>query len=80
MLCRELLSESGSMFMQIGDESVHHVRELMDDAFGAHNCVGQIVFQKSSGRVSEGLDGVYDVLLWYAVSRHRTLTHYRRPN
>lgn len=63
---RELLTESGSVFVQIGDENVHRVRAMMDEVFGAENFVDQIIFQTSSGRVSEGLDGVYDAILWYA--------------
>ena len=66
LLARELLTPSGSIFVQISDENVHHVRELMDEVFGAENFCSQIVFQKSSGRVSEKVDGVYDILLWYA--------------
>ena len=66
LLAWELLTESGSCFVQIGDENVHHVRELMDEVFGSENFVSQIIFQTSSGRISSGLDGVYDVLLWYA--------------
>ncbi|MDE3091355.1 MAG: site-specific DNA-methyltransferase, partial [Chloroflexota bacterium] len=66
LLAKELLSESGSVFVQISDENVHHVRELMDEISGTENLVSQIIFQKSSGRVSDNLDGVYDVLVWYA--------------
>ena len=65
-VARELLTESGSIFVQIGDENVHRVRALMDEVFGESNAVDQVIFQTSSGRISEGLDGVYDVLLWYA--------------
>ncbi|MBN2563452.1 MAG: site-specific DNA-methyltransferase [Phycisphaerae bacterium] len=75
-LCRELLHESGSIFVQINDENLHHVREVMDEVFGSGNLVSQIVFQKSSGRVSEGVDAVYDVLLWYA--RERSLLKFRK--
>jgi adenine-specific DNA-methyltransferase len=66
LLARDLLSATGSLFVQIGDENVHHVRELMDEVFGEGYFVGQIAFQKSSGRVSERLDSVHDILLWYA--------------
>ena len=68
-VARDLLAESGSIFVQIGDENVHNVRALMDEVFGHENFVSQIVFQTSSGRLSEGLDGVYDLLLWYARNR-----------
>jgi len=63
---RELLTETGSIFVQIGDENVHLVRCLMDEVMGSENFVNQIVYQISSGRVSEGLDSVYDNILWYA--------------
>ena len=72
---RDLLSESGSIFVQIGDENVHRVRALLDEVFGEENFVSQIVFQTSSGRISEGLDGVYDLLLWY--SKNRETLKYR---
>ena len=68
-VARDLLADSGSIFVQIGDENVHRVRALMDEVFGDDNFVSQIAFQTSSGRVSQGLDGVYDVLLWYSKKR-----------
>lgn len=69
---RELLSESGSIFVQIGDENVHLVRCLLDEVFGSENFVTQIIYQISSGRVSEGLDSVYDSVLWYAKNIEQT--------
>ena len=72
MVARDLLTESGSIFVQIGDENVHRVRDLMDEVFGVVNFVDQIVFQTSSGRVSDGLDGVYDLILWYSKDRAKT--------
>ena len=69
VVARDLLTETGSIFVQIGDENVHRVRVLMDEVFGSENFVSQIVFQKSGGRSSEGVDGVYDLLLWYAKDR-----------
>jgi adenine-specific DNA-methyltransferase len=66
LLCRDLLAPGGSIFVQISDENLHHVRELMDEVFGSENFYCQIAFQKSSGRVSERVDAVYDILLWYA--------------
>ena len=75
-VARDLLSESGSIFVQIGDVNSHRVRALMDEVFGDDNFVDQIVFQTSSGRVSAGLDGVYDVILWYA--RNKTSVKFRK--
>jgi adenine-specific DNA-methyltransferase len=66
LLARELLTESGSIFVQISDENVHHVRELMDEVFGTENSAGQIVVQKTGGLGTSGLKVVADYLLWYA--------------
>ena len=66
LLCRELLTESGSLFVQISDENLHHVRELMDEVFGAENFCAVIFFLKTSGKGSDFLDSVGDYLLWYA--------------
>ena len=68
-VARDLLTDSGSIFVQIGDENVHRVRALLDEVFGEENFVDQIIFQTSSGRVSDGLDGVYDVILWFAKNK-----------
>ena len=79
---QDLLTESGSIFVQIGDENVHRVRALMDEVFGAENCVASISFKKTSGAGSPAvrtdvLPAVYDQILWYA----RSLPHvkYRQP-
>ena len=76
LLARELLHESGSVFVQISDENVHLVRCLMDEVFGVTNFVSQVVFQRSSGFETKYLSGLYDVLLWYA--HDRTLLKYRQ--
>jgi adenine-specific DNA-methyltransferase len=68
-VARELLTESGSIFVQIGDENVHLVRSLLDEVFGADNFCGQIVVKKTTGLTSELLAGVCDYLLWYACAR-----------
>jgi adenine-specific DNA-methyltransferase len=68
-VARDLLSDSGSIFVQIGDENLHRVRALMDEVFSEENFIAQIGFQTSSGRVSETIDGVYDILIWYAKSK-----------
>lgn len=73
---RDLLTESGSIFVQIGDENVHRVRAVLDEVFGPENFVDQIIFQTSSGRISEGLDGVYDAILWYA--RDKSVAKFRK--
>jgi adenine-specific DNA-methyltransferase len=66
LLCRELLSESGSIFVQINDENLHLVRCLLDEVFGRENFVGVISFVKTSGKGGALLDVVNDFLLWYA--------------
>ncbi|MBK6614248.1 site-specific DNA-methyltransferase [Ottowia sp.] len=64
-VARDLLTESGSIFVQIGDENVHRVRAVMDEVFGDENCCSEIVFRKTTGKGSALLDSSYDVLLWY---------------
>ena len=66
IVARDLLTDSGSVFVQIGDENVHRVRALMDEVFGTDNFVSQINF-KSMGALGQGdIPNVYDYLIWYA--------------
>ena len=65
-MARDLLTESGSIFVQIGDENVHRVRVLMDEVFGEDNFIAQIDFQTTSSRGSDQVDSVVNYLLWYA--------------
>ena len=65
-VARDLLAESGSIFLQIGDENVHRVRALMDEVFGERNFAGQIVFSKTTGQSGGAIPSVSDYLLWYA--------------
>jgi adenine-specific DNA-methyltransferase len=66
LLARELLSSSGSVFVQISDENLHHVREVMDEVFGEINFAGLIAFAKTTGFSGNGLSSVADYILWYA--------------
>jgi adenine-specific DNA-methyltransferase len=66
LLARELLAPSGSIFVQISDENLHHVREVMDEVFGAENFVSQISFQTTTGFATNTLATLGDFLLWYA--------------
>ncbi len=66
IVCRELLTTTGSCFVQISDENVHHLRELMDETFGSQNFISEIATLKTSGKASGFLDSVYDIVLWYA--------------
>ena len=74
-LCRELISDTGSVFVQIGSENVHLVRALLDEVFGRSNFMSEIVFFKTSGKGASRLDSVYDLLLWYAKSRSELKSH-----
>ena len=69
LVARELLTETGSMFVQIGDENVHLVRSLMDEVFGRENYVAQITFVTTSSQTSDLLSSTYDYIVWYAKSR-----------
>ena len=66
LLARELLTESGSIFVQISDKNVHHVRELMDEIFGKENFAGIISFSKTSSQSASRIPSVVDFLLVYA--------------
>ena len=65
-IARELLTESGSIFVQIGDENVHRVRAVMDEVFGEENFVSEIVFVKTAGQSSNVMPSVADTILWYS--------------
>lgn len=75
-LCRELLTETGSVFVQINDENVHRVRCLMDEVFGASNFVSLIAFSKTGGQSSTLLPNVCDYLIWFA--RDKSVLKYRQ--
>ena len=65
---RDLLIESGSIFVQIGDENVHRVRAVMDEVFGADNFCREIIVAKASAMSSALLPSTNDFILWYANS------------
>ncbi len=71
LLARELLHPSGSIFVQMSDTNLHHVRELMDEVFGAECFVSQISFQTTSGTTTRTLATLGDFLLWYAKDPER---------
>jgi len=71
LLCHELLSESGSIFVQINDINIHHVKELMDEIFGPKNFCSIITFQTAAGQPTKLLASVSDYLLWYAKDKER---------
>jgi adenine-specific DNA-methyltransferase len=65
-VARDLLTESGSVFVQIGDENVHMVRSLLDEVFGAENAVVTIVFRTTGSLATSYLGRNSDYILWYA--------------
>lgn len=83
IVCRELISESGSIFIQIGEENVHRARAVMDEVFGEDNFISQILFSTTSGFTTSLLSREGDYILWYAKSKsmvkYRTLLREREP-
>ena len=75
-VARDLLTDSGSVFVQIGDENVHRVRALMDEVFGEGNFIAAISYRVFGIRGGNFLDSVTDNLLWYA--RSATGAKYRQ--
>ena len=77
MVARDLLTPSGSVFVQISDENLHHVREVMDEVFGAENFIADVAAKKTGGASSVLIPRVFDSILWYARSaagiRYRSL-------
>src|SRR5690606_33395504 len=71
LLAKELLHESGSVFVQISDENLHHVREILDELFGAKNFVSLIIYKKTTSASSDGLASVADYLVWYGKDASR---------
>jgi adenine-specific DNA-methyltransferase len=77
-VARDLLSDSGSIFVQIGDENVHRVRALLDEVFGEENAITEVVVKKKGSQKSSLLDPVNDFILWYSKSpRHSGVTKFR---
>lgn len=71
LLAKELLNESGSVFVQISDENLHHVRELMDEIFGADCFLSLITFSKTSGATTTFLPGTSDYIVWFAKNKSK---------
>jgi adenine-specific DNA-methyltransferase len=74
---RDLLSETGSIFIQIGDDNVHRVRAIFDEVFGEENFVSQVSFLKTSSATTNSLASTADYLIWYA--RDSASMKYRPP-
>ena len=66
---KDLLTDSGSIFVQISDENIHRVRSIMDEVFGAENFVSFISFRTAAGQPSNRLQSLFDYIIWYARDR-----------
>ena len=77
VVARDLLTQSGSVFVQIGVDNVHRIRCLLDEVFGDENFVSQISFRRGGFQTADELPSTYDFILWYARNRsnlkHRKL-------
>ena len=71
LIAKELLTESGSCFMQISDENIHLVRNVMDEVFGSDNFCSLITVRKTLPLGSTGLAGVSDYIIWYAKDKEK---------
>ena len=63
---RELMAETGSVFVQIGDENVHLVRSILDEVFGSQNVISFITVRKTGGTTGDFLPSTADYILWFA--------------
>ena len=75
-IARDLLTESGSLFVQIGVDNAHRVRMLMDEIFGPENHVASVVFRKTTGKAGMSIDNTYDVALWF--TKYKELAKLRK--
>ena len=75
-MARELLTDGGSVFIQIGDENVHRVRGLLDELLGEENHIADIIVLKTSSQTSQYLAGIADYVLWYG--RNKKYLKYRQ--
>lgn len=78
LLAKELLHESGSMFVQISDENVHIIRILCDEIFGVEHFVCEILVQKTGSQEGEFIVPNTDILVWYAKNRPAAAKKYRQ--
>jgi len=76
VVSRDLLTDTGSVFVQIGDENVHLVRSLLDEVLGGENFIGIVILQKTSAPTDKYIPVVSDFILWYG--KDRAVTKYRQ--
>jgi adenine-specific DNA-methyltransferase len=78
-VARDLLIDSGSIFVQIGEQNVHRLRSVLEEVFGADNGIASIIFSKNSGATDSLLPSTFDYVLWFAKSKeavkYRQLFH-----
>ena len=83
-VARDLLSDSGSIFVQIGDENVHNIRSLLNEVFGEDNFVSMITVSKTSSQTSSTIASISDYVLWYARNisniKYRVIKKIKDPN
>ena len=70
-VARDLLNDSGSIFVQIGEENTHRIRSLLDEVFGDTNFISSILFRKTGGLTANYIPTIGDYLLWYAKDKNR---------
>lgn len=72
LLAKEMLGDSGSVFVQISDENIHHVREILDEVFGTDNFIAPLIFKKTGSMSGNFISGITDTILWYAKDKSNT--------
>ena len=71
LMSHKLLSDKGSVFVQIGDENVHRVKLLLDEIFGEDNAISIITVKKTAGLGTQGFSNVADYIIWFAKSKEK---------
>ncbi len=69
IIARDLLTDSGSIFVQIGDENVHRIRAVMDEVFGEENFISQIAVEKTSSSSTDRLASIFDNIIWFSKNK-----------
>ena len=75
LLAKELLSDTGSCFVQISDDNIHHMRELMDEIFGKENFIVTIIFTKTGAHSGEFLEPINNYIIWYSKNKKNVKYH-----
>lgn len=82
-LAKKMLKEGGSVFVQISQDNLHHVREVLDEVFGSDNFYANIIYVKTARKGTKGLDPINDYILWYTkgkIDEYRQLYTMREPS